>query len=165
MSPTIRWSFLGCALGLAVAGPNAAQAQTVVTYGHGYQGASVQGYDPVYGGSFVRGDVFGAPLARFPRPTELVPSAWGYGTYGIPTSTGIRPAPVGTPTVYVIDTPPRAQRQVRGPGPRIASFGGRRHSSRIEGGRTRPAMTGRAVPSQHGGAKIVTVGGGRTASR
>lgn len=74
----------------------------------GYEGFGArQSYtgECAYAGSAIRGDYVGAPLTRFPRPSELVPSAWGYGTYGIPTVSGIRQAPVGTPTIYVIDAP------------------------------------------------------------
>ncbi|ACL61138.1 hypothetical protein [Methylobacterium nodulans] len=43
------------------------------------------------------------PLLTLPRPAELVPSAWGYGTYGIPTVAGIASPPRAEPVVYVID--------------------------------------------------------------
>lgn len=77
-----------------------------------------------YAGPLVHGDYVGAPLTRFPRPTELVPSAWGYGTYGVPTVTGIRQAPAGTPTLYVIDAPAPAAIRRRGAArPRILSRG------------------------------------------
>jgi len=75
------------------------------------------GYENGYGGPLIHGDYVGAPLTRFPRPSELVPSAWGYGTYGIPTVAGIRSASVGTPTVYVIDGQPSALRTAPGPRP------------------------------------------------
>jgi hypothetical protein len=75
----------------------AAQAQVI----YGDRAASTYGY----AGPAIRGDYVGAPLTRFPRPDQLVPSAWGYGTYGVPTVSGLSPAPVGTPTVYVIEAP------------------------------------------------------------
>lgn len=68
------------------------------------------GYEGGYAAPLIQGDYVGAPLTRVPRPSELVPSAWGYGTYGIPTVAGIRSASVGRPTVYVIDAPPPAVR-------------------------------------------------------
>ncbi len=80
-------------------------------HGHGYYpgyGAFVGPY--AYGGGAygfadagISGAYIGAPQTRFPRPSELVPSALGYGTYGVPTVTGIRQAPAAQPTVYVID--------------------------------------------------------------
>lgn len=75
-----------------MAGTAAAQG---VPYGYGSY---------AYAEPLVRGDYIGAPLTRFPRPSDLVPSAWGYGTYGVPTVAGIRPAPVGVPTVYIVDS-------------------------------------------------------------
>lgn len=87
--------------------------------GFGRVGPSALGYG--YGGRYgaygygfadaaVNGAYIGAPYTRFPRPNELVPPAWGYGTYGVPTATGIQQAPAADPTVYVIDTPARASR-------------------------------------------------------
>lgn len=87
----------------------AAQAQ-VASYG--VQSVPF-GYEESYGGPLIRGDYVGAPLTRFPRPSELVPSAWGYGTYGVPTVSGIRNAPAGTPTVYVIEAPRAAASETR----------------------------------------------------
>ena len=79
-------------------------------YGLGYDGTDIG-----YGG-------YGTPLVRFPRPNEIVPPAWGYGTYGVPTMPGIRQAPAGTPTVLVIDdTGPAFSR--RTPGSRILARG------------------------------------------
>lgn len=78
--------------------------------------ASAQGfggavpYAPAYADSygfaseFVRGDYIGAPLTRVPRPTEIVPSPWSYGTYGIPTVSGIAPAPTAQPSLTVIQS-------------------------------------------------------------
>ncbi|MCJ2062036.1 hypothetical protein MKK63_04880 [Methylobacterium sp. J-088] len=65
-------------------------------------------YAPAYGegygfaGEFVRGDYIGAPLTHVPRPTEIVPSPWSYGTYGVPTVSGIAAAPTARPTLTVI---------------------------------------------------------------
>ncbi|WP_204262944.1 hypothetical protein [Methylobacterium sp. BTF04] len=94
-------------MSLATAG--AAQAQDV--YGDGYGGFPAYSGSYGYAGPAIRGDYIGAPLTQFPRPTQIVPSAWGYGTYGIPTVTGIRQAPTGTPTIYVINAPARATAQ------------------------------------------------------
>lgn len=43
------------------------------------------------------------PYFKLPRPNELVPSAWGEGTYGIPTVSGIPPQPKADPVLYVIN--------------------------------------------------------------
>lgn len=72
----------------------------------------------LYGGyrfadAAITGDYVGAPLTRFPRPNEIVPPAWGYGTYGVPTMTGIRQAPTAQPTLYVIDSPAPATAPAR----------------------------------------------------
>ncbi|WP_082528781.1 hypothetical protein [Methylobacterium sp. Leaf466] len=76
-----------------------------------YGGSRSVVYGPSYGHGFaepaIRGDYIGAPFTRFPSPSDIVPPAWGYGTYGIPTASGIRAAPSGVPTVYVIDAPAR----------------------------------------------------------
>lgn len=104
---------LGAALVLAAA-TGAACAQDVAyartsgyghrsPYGQAFPDGHDQGYG--YGGALVEGAYVGAPLTRVPRPSELVPSAWGYGTYGIPTVAGIRSTRPGTPTVYVIEAP------------------------------------------------------------
>jgi hypothetical protein len=78
-------------------------------YGAGYRGAA-----PVYprvaghGGfarPFIQGDYIGAPLTVVPRPDRLVPAAWSYGTYGVPTVSGIASPPTGQPTLTVIHAP------------------------------------------------------------
>lgn len=153
----LRLLGLGLA-GLGLAASPRAEAQTVVTPDPTYQS------DPSYAGPLIRGEYVGAPLTRVPRPTELVPSAWGYGTYGVPTVTGIRPAPVGTPTVYVIDTPPRALRQARRTGPRIVSRDARGRWTTARP-RPEPGMTPMAATSPQAAARVVTVSAGRTASR
>jgi hypothetical protein len=65
-----------------------------------YAPAYADGYG--FAGEFVRGDYIGAPLTRVPRPSEIVPSPWSYGTYGVPTVSGIAPAPTARPTLTVI---------------------------------------------------------------
>jgi hypothetical protein len=153
MSPTLRRSIVGWSLALAVVAAPTAYAQEVVTSGYGHPGMPHARFDESYAGPYLFASSLAASRPPLPRPTELVPSAWGYGTYGIPTATGIRPAPVGTPTLYVIDTMPGARHRARNPGPRVLS---RRERS--------PAAM--AIASQmQTGAKIVTVPIGRHASR
>lgn len=125
MPPILNATALGMALALGIGLSGTALAQGTGHgrgydhRGHGHHGyehygaASSYGGDYAYAGAAIRGDYVGAPFTRFPRPSELVPSAWGYGTYGIPTVTGIRPASVGTPTVYVIDSPVPVARRMR----------------------------------------------------
>lgn len=81
------------------------------------QPLSYGGYgQPVYGapsyafaGNAVSGAYIGAPFTRVPSPSRLVPPAWGYGTYGVPTVAGIREAPSARPALYVIERQGRAQ--------------------------------------------------------
>ena len=137
----LKAALSGAVLSVTVLG--SAQAQ-YVTDEAGYAVSPSYGY----AGSAIRGDYVGAPFTRFPRPDQIVPSAWGYGTYGVPTVAGIHPAPVGTPTVYVIDAPaPRARRQavLR---PRIVTRD-RRGAS--------PSMPAPAPTVSAGGARVVTV--------
>lgn len=56
-----------------------------------------------YADEFVRGSYVGAPFTRVPSPSDIVPAPWSYGTYGIPTVSGIAAAPVGQPTLTVIN--------------------------------------------------------------
>lgn len=78
-------------------------------YHRGGYGAGVASYGSAGAYGFadesVGGAYIGAPLTRFPRPSEIVPPAWGYGTYGVPTMTGIRQAPTAPPSLTVIDSP------------------------------------------------------------
>jgi hypothetical protein len=70
---------------------------------------------PVGGGfaqPFIQGDYIGAPLTAFPRPTQIVPTPWSYGTYGIPTVSGIAAPPVAAPTLTVIQ-PARPKKAAR----------------------------------------------------
>lgn len=58
-----------------------------------------------------------ASVRTYPSPEELVPPAWSYGTYGIPTVPGITHPPSAAPVVYVIDggrRPPNARVLSRG---------------------------------------------------
>ncbi len=108
-------------------------------YGPGY--APTYGYGaPRYGfaDEAVRGAYIGAPLTRFPRPSEIVPPAWSYGTYGVPTISGIPPAPVGEPTLTVINAREPARRRPA-PGARILSRDAGGGWSAAEAGGYRPA--------------------------
>lgn len=69
---------------------------------------------PAYGfaGNLVDGAYIGAPLTRVPSPDRLVPPAWGYGTYGVPTVAGIREAPAARPALYVIERQGRAENRL-----------------------------------------------------
>lgn len=153
MPPTPRWLMPRCTLALALVVAPAAHAQDVAASGYGHPAT----FRPRLDESYARPHVVAASpvdsLLPIPRPTELVPSAWGYGTYGVPTATGIRPAPVGTPIVYVIDTRTDARRKARNQGPRILSRGGRN-----------PVSTSIDLQMQ-AGARIVTLGIGQHASR
>ncbi|MGH1572764.1 hypothetical protein ACRAWG_21455 [Methylobacterium sp. P31] len=59
--------------------------------------------DDGFAGEFVHGTYIGAPLTRVPRPTQIVPAPWSYGTYGIPTVSGIAALPAAQPTLTVIN--------------------------------------------------------------
>jgi hypothetical protein len=97
---------------LVLAAATPASAQTFrsadpyapVAYAPGYAG------DPGFAGEFVRGTYIGAPLTRVPRPTQIVPSPWSYGTYGVPTVSGIPAAPAAQPTLTVINAAPHLHR-------------------------------------------------------
>ncbi|KAA0123992.1 hypothetical protein CIW48_11000 [Methylobacterium sp. P1-11] len=103
---------------LVLAAATPASAQTFrsadpyapVAYAPGYAG------DPGFAGEFVRGTYIGAPLTRVPRPTQIVPSPWSYGTYGVPTVSGIPAAPAAQPTLTVINAAPQERRGGRAVG-------------------------------------------------
>lgn len=69
-----------------------------------------------YGNGLVDGSYVGAPFTHVPSPRQIVPTPWGYGTYGVPTVSGIRTAPAGEPVVYVIDGAGAQRRATRAPG-------------------------------------------------
>ncbi len=98
----------------------------------------------------------GAPFTRVPRPHRTRSSAWGYGTYGIPTVAGIRSPPVGTPTVYVIETPPARSARALAP-TRRAKVVARTRDGRGSRGPEGPAAASAAM-DHAGGARVVTVG-------
>lgn len=78
-------------------------------YGAGFRGYGFSyprvAYGTGFGQPFLQGDYVGAPFTSVPRPNHLVPTPWSYGTYGVPTVSGIAPAPTGRPTLTVIHSP------------------------------------------------------------
>ncbi|GJD36964.1 hypothetical protein [Methylobacterium aerolatum] len=103
------------ALALSAATPAVAQDRhTTVRYGTSYQtyGGYPGGYEGGFAAPLINGDYVGAPFTAVPRPSQLVPPAWSYGTYGIPTVSGIAAPPVAAPTLTVIDAP-QPRRRVR----------------------------------------------------
>jgi hypothetical protein len=85
-------------LALLLAAPASAEGfRNVDAYGPAYAG------EDGFAGNFVRGTYIGAPLTRVPRPSQIVPAPWTYGTYGIPTVTGIAAPPAAQPTLTVIN--------------------------------------------------------------
>lgn len=141
LRPALAVLALGAGLGQAAAGEYGRVQSYGTVYAPSYAYGS-GGYG--FADEAVRGAYIGAPLTRFPRPSEIVPPAWSYGTYGIPTVAGITRAPVGQPTLTVIDTPsPQPRRR-----------GGARILSRGESGRwarmDMPAM-------ESTGARIIAV--------
>lgn len=120
----MRSNLRGLGLAALIAACATSGAMAGERFAHGFhRNGHVGGYggygfaDAAIGGAYA-----GAPLTRFPRPSEIVPPAWGYGTFGVPTVTGIRQAPTAAPTLTVIDAAPAPRR--RGSGPRILSRGG-----------------------------------------
>lgn len=85
-------------LALTLAMPAAAQ-----TFRGGEAYVATEAADYGFAGEFVRGSYIGAPLTRIPRPTQIVPAPWSYGTYGVPTVTGIAAPPAAQPTLTVIN--------------------------------------------------------------
>lgn len=143
---TLRPALVVLALGAGLAGARAGEYGRVGPYG-----TVVSGPGYAYGGygfadEAVRGAYIGAPLTRFPRPSEIVPPAWSYGTYGIPTVAGIARPPVGEPTLTVIHAQEPAPR--RRNGARILSRGESGRWARIDA---------RAVPAEPTGARIIEV--------
>ncbi|HEV7439743.1 MAG TPA: hypothetical protein VGN94_08990 [Methylobacterium sp.] len=148
LSRPFRGTLLALALGGGIAGSAAAQDLT-------YVGGPGPGYGSGYGDNLVGGAYVGAPFTRFPSPRELVPPAWGYGTYGVPTVSGIRRAPVGEPTVYVIDSPaPRPQRSSRA---RILSRDRDGRWSQLQPFGATDAAGGTRPAAYSGGARIIPV--------
>ena len=129
-------------------GPGPARAGEygrALPYGAVVTGPGYGGYGGGYGfaDEAVRGAYIGAPLTRFPRPSEIVPPAWSYGTYGIPTVAGIARAPVGEPTLTVIHAQNPAPR--RNGGARILSRGETGRWARIDARAETPEPTGARI--------------------
>ncbi|KAA2235620.1 hypothetical protein [Salinarimonas soli] len=76
-------------------------------YGYGYS----HSYGSFYAPAFVTGGAGTIVETREIAPEPMVPT--------IPASTGIRPAPVGQPTLYVLNDTPRRPDARAGRGPRI----------------------------------------------
>ncbi|WP_375464072.1 hypothetical protein [uncultured Methylobacterium sp.] len=115
-------------------GAGASNAQTVRS----------AGYDPGYGSDgygfadeAVRGAYIGAPLTRFPSPSQIVPAPWSYGTYGVPTISGIRQAPVAAPSLTVINAGQRPPGSRRFSGARVLSRGTDGGWAQMDAGRER----------------------------
>ena len=99
----------GALLSLAATG---ARAEPLSHGGPGY-GAPVyatSGYG--FAGNLIDGAYIGAPFTRVPSPSRIVPPAWGYGTYGVPTVAGIRETPSARPALYVIERQGRAENRL-----------------------------------------------------
>ncbi|MFE1601989.1 hypothetical protein [Methylobacterium sp. ID0610] len=93
------------------------------------------------------------PLLTLPQPSELVPSAWGYGTYGIPTVAGIASPPRAEPVVYVIEGgSPRAPATAR-----TASIGPAVYGRTRGGAWEKRAQPARPPASRSGAARVVEV--------
>ncbi len=68
-----------------------------------FAGAAYAPLGPYGAGGVLEPGLVAEPYVTLPRPSELVPSAWGEGTYGIPTVSGIPPQPKAAPVLYVIN--------------------------------------------------------------
>ncbi|GJE58048.1 hypothetical protein [Methylobacterium trifolii] len=88
------------------------------------QGYGLRGAAYAFGDEAVRGAYVGAPLTRFPTPSQIVPAPWTYGTYGIPTVAGIERAPVGQPSLTIVHGSQPAPVRRQASGPRILSRDG-----------------------------------------
>ncbi|WP_232631492.1 hypothetical protein [Methylobacterium sp. Leaf118] len=93
-----RRSPFGLAALFVVGTATGASAQTA-SYGEPVSAAPGYGF----AGNALDGTYIGAPLTRVPSPSRIVPPAWSYGTYGIPTVAGIRDAPAARPALYVVE--------------------------------------------------------------
>lgn len=106
----------GLALVLALGASSAAVADPLL---QGYSGYS----EVRFAGPAIEGAYLGAPFAPLASTSRIVPPAWGYGTYGIPTVAGVRDAPAARPTLTVIERrrPAAGRLAPRRHGPRILS--------------------------------------------
>ena len=124
---------LAAALSLG-AGAASAESVRVAPYGYGY-GAAYGGQGGYgFADEAVRGAYVGAPFSSVPSPNRIVPAPWSYGTYGVPTISGLREAPVAAPSVTVVNPGQRAVAR-SGRGPRILSRG--RDGAWTSGGQVR----------------------------
>ncbi len=140
LHPTLaRAAGLATLLGLGTASGAAADPY-VYGYGDG-------GYR--FAGPVVEGAYLGAPFTRLPSTSRIVPPAWGYGTYGVPTVAGIREAPVARPTLTVIE-----QQGSLGSRPAIRRPGARILMKDSKGTWTDP---GPRSEGEAGGARVVSV--------
>ena len=73
-------------------------------YGYG-RGVPRVAYGRGFAQPFVAGEYIGAPFTTVPSPNRIVPTPWSYGTYGVPTASGIAAPPTGAPTLTVIHAP------------------------------------------------------------
>jgi len=110
LSPRLARSLAAGTLLAVVA--SAAQAESLSYAGTGYgpRVYAASGYG--FAGNAIDGSYIGAPFTRVPSPDRLVPPAWGYGTYGVPTVAGIREAPSARPALYVIERQGRAENRL-----------------------------------------------------
>lgn len=138
----MRTSSVGLAALLALALPGTALADPYAPYGdYGHHGAR-------FAGPALEGVYLGAPFTRLPSTSRLVPPAWGYGTYGVPTVAGIRDAPAARPTLTVIERPAATTRRI------AARRGARVLTKEPTGTWTEPRPRSEAEPA---GARIVSV--------
>lgn len=117
-------------------------------YGYSYSYRYV-GTGHRFAGPAVEGAYLGAPFTRLPSTSRIVPPAWGYGTYGVPTLAGIREAPAARPTLTVIEGQGSA-----GNRPAIRRRGARVLSKDSKGIWTDPAPRSEIEES---GARVVSV--------
>ncbi|KQQ30648.1 hypothetical protein ASF53_17885 [Methylobacterium sp. Leaf123] len=122
----------------------AASGAAADPYVYGYGGGGYRFAGPVIEGAYL-----GAPFTRLPSTSRLVPPAWGYGTYGIPTAAGMRDAPAARPTLTVIERPASAGLR---PAPR-------RHGARVLSKTSKGTWTDPAPRSEveESGAQVVSV--------
>ncbi len=88
---------------LPVALPAAAEGYR--SYGYYGTGIPRMAYGRGFAEPFVAGEYIGAPFTHVPSPNRIVPAPWSYGTYGVPTVSGIAAPPTGAPTLTVIHAP------------------------------------------------------------
>ncbi len=107
--PFSRFLAAGAVLALAA---TAARAEPLSHAGSAYGQTVYTATGYGFAGNAVDGTYIGAPFTRIPSPDRLVPPAWGYGTYGVPTVSGIREAPSARPALYVIERQGRAENRL-----------------------------------------------------